>query len=122
SGSVATGWSAWRLTTRRTNHQNSVVTPSSSGPCGRNLRERSPHARWRITMRAGPHVTLTKLRDNWRRFVDNHRSMAELAACPSNELQHIAQDIGLSPAALKFHSFGHPSKSALMPRRLQQLG
>jgi hypothetical protein len=73
-------------------------------------------------MRADPHVTLTKLRANWRRFVDNHRSMAELAACPSNELRHIAQDIGLSPTALKFPSCSHPGPSELMPRRLQQLG
>jgi hypothetical protein len=73
-------------------------------------------------IKASPHATLIKLRANWRRFVTNHTSKAELAACRSNELQHIPHNIGLSPASLRSPSCSHPGPSVLMPRRLQQLG
>jgi len=69
-----------------------------------------------------PHVTLTKLRAGWRRLLNSRESMAELAAYPPNDLQHIAQDIELGPATLRSLSCNHPGPNELMPRRLQQLG
>jgi hypothetical protein len=48
--------------------------------------------------------------------------MAELAACPSSELQRIAQDVGLSGGDLKSLACGHAGPSELMPKRLQALG
>ena len=69
-----------------------------------------------------PQVTLTKLCTSWRRLLNNHKSMAELAAYSANDLQHIAQDIGLSPATLRSLGCSHPGPSELMPRRLQELG
>jgi hypothetical protein len=71
---------------------------------------------------ASPHAILMKLRANWRRFVTNHKLMAELAPCRSNDLQQKPQDIGLSPAAPRIPSCSHPGPSELMPQRLQLLG
>jgi hypothetical protein len=48
--------------------------------------------------------------------------MAELAACPPNELHKMAQDIGLGTTTLWSLSCNHPGPSELMPRRLKQLG
>jgi len=64
---------------------------------------------------------LSRLGSTWQRVVLYRRSMAELAACPPNELHRIAQDIGLSERDLRSLACSHPGPSELMPKRLQEL-
>ena len=64
---------------------------------------------------------LSRLGSTWQRAVLYRRSMAELAACPPNELHRIAQDVGLSERDLRSLACSHPGPSELMPRRLQEL-
>ena len=64
---------------------------------------------------------LSRLGSTWQRVVLYRRSMAELAACPPNELHRIAQDVGLSERDLRSLACSHPGPSELMPRRLQEL-
>jgi hypothetical protein len=63
-----------------------------------------------------------KLRGRWQRALHRRRSMAELAACPPNELRLIAQDVGLSDTDMKSLTCCHSGPRELMPRRLQELG
>src|SRR5215471_12665290 len=65
---------------------------------------------------------LAILHSRWRRVLNQRRSMAELAACPPNELHRIGQDLGLSEGDLRFLACGHSGPSELMPKRLQELG
>jgi hypothetical protein len=65
---------------------------------------------------------LAQLRNRWARAMSAHRAMAELAACPPQEFNRIASDVGLSPGDLRRSTSNHPGPSELMPRRLQQLG
>jgi hypothetical protein len=48
--------------------------------------------------------------------------MAELAACPAQELHRTAADLGLSSTDLRRLSRTHPGRTQLMPQRLRQLG
>jgi len=48
--------------------------------------------------------------------------MADLAACPPNELHLIAQDVGLSDGDLRSLSCNHHGPTELMAKRLQELG
>ena len=68
------------------------------------------------------HSALPWLREKWQRTLRNHRWMSELSACPPSELHCIARDVGLSETDLRSLSCSHPGPSALMPRRLEQLG
>jgi len=63
-----------------------------------------------------------KLRNRWARALSTHRALAELAACPPQELDRIAADIGLSPGELRRSTSCHLGPSELMPRRLRALG
>jgi|SRR5581483_1577465 hypothetical protein len=56
-----------------------------------------------------------------RRALESRRSVAELRAAPTGELRQIAQDMGLSEAALLALG-GQPDHAELMPQRLEQLG
>jgi hypothetical protein len=58
----------------------------------------------------------------WKRFLNQRRSMAELAACPPGQVQRIAQDLGLSESDLSFLACSHPGPTELMPKRLEELG
>lgn len=69
-----------------------------------------------------PSIYAAKLGNRLRRMLDSRRSMAELQACPENELYRIAQDIGLSERDLSSLACSRPGPSELMPRRLEQLG
>ena len=64
---------------------------------------------------------LSRLGSTWQRAVLYRRSMAELAACPPNELHRIAQDVGLSERDLRSLACSHRGPSELMPKRLQEL-
>jgi hypothetical protein len=78
---------------------------------------------WRNTMAdRSVYTTLNRLRGRWQRMLRNRRSMAEVAACPPNELSRIALDVGLSHTDLRALGCSHPGPSELMPRRLRQLG
>lgn len=68
------------------------------------------------------HVTVTRLRDKWRRMLRNRRSMMELASCLPSERHRIAQDLGLSEGELLALHCNHRGPSELMPERLRQLG
>ena len=50
------------------------------------------------------------------------RAMAELAACPRQELHRTAPDVGLSETDLRPLICCHPGPSELLPQRLAQLG
>jgi hypothetical protein len=63
-----------------------------------------------------------RLRDRWRGMRRRRRSLAELAACPSSELQCIAQDIGASVSDLRVLAAARPGPERLLPLRLQLLG
>src|SRR5262245_57204382 len=62
------------------------------------------------------------LRERWRRMLRNRRSLVELAACPPNELQRIARDVGVSVRDLRIIATAHPGPSELLPQRLRLLG
>jgi hypothetical protein len=66
--------------------------------------------------------TLAQIRSRWQRFLDNRRSMAELAACPTTELRRIAQEVGLNERDLRTLHCCHPGPAELIPQRLLQLG
>ena len=65
---------------------------------------------------------LARLHCGWRGAQQQRRSMAELAACPPDELHRIAQDVGLSDRDLRSLTCSRPGPSELMPKRLQELG
>jgi hypothetical protein len=65
---------------------------------------------------------LGKLRGRWQRALHRYRSMAELAACPPNELHRTAQDVGLSGGDLHSLACSHAGPGELMPKRLEALG
>jgi hypothetical protein len=48
--------------------------------------------------------------------------LAELAACPPDELRRVAQDVGVSVSDLRIMAAAHPGHGALLPERLRQLG
>jgi hypothetical protein len=62
------------------------------------------------------------LRERWQRLLRRHRSLAELAACPPRELEHIARDAGVSVSDLRIMATAHPGPSDLLPQRLALLG
>jgi hypothetical protein len=65
---------------------------------------------------------IAQLRSRWARARSTHWALAELAACPPQELNRIAADIGLSPGELRRSTSCHPGPSELMPQRLRALG
>jgi hypothetical protein len=67
-------------------------------------------------------AALAGLRDKWRRMLHKRRSLVELAACPPNELQRIAQDVGASVSDLRIIAAAHPGPSELLPLRLELMG
>jgi hypothetical protein len=66
------------------------------------------------------HTALARIRAGWHRFLRNHEFAAELAACPTGELQRIAQEVGLEERDLRNLRPGRADD--LMPQRLRQLG
>ena len=65
---------------------------------------------------------IVQLRRAWRQRVSARRAMAELAACPAQELRRTAADLALSSTDLRRLSRTRPGRTQLMPQRLQQLG
>jgi len=65
---------------------------------------------------------LTRLRQTWRRTLSKRRTVNELAACPPDELQRIASDVGLNSDDLLRLCHSHIGPSELLPQRLQLLG
>jgi hypothetical protein len=72
--------------------------------------------------KSSTHRTFGGLRDQWRRFVHDHRTKAELAALAPGELRAIAQDIGVSEPELRALRCDHPGPIELMPERMRRLG
>ena len=63
-----------------------------------------------------------KLRKAWERLQQYRRSVAELAACPPEELRRIACEIGVSEYELRALDSSSRGPAELMPERLRQLG
>lgn len=63
-----------------------------------------------------------RLRRDWHGFMQRRRTLNELAACPPQELNRIAADVGLSGDQLRQHCRRDHGASELLPRRLQLLG
>jgi uncharacterized protein YjiS (DUF1127 family) len=65
--------------------------------------------------------TLVKLREAWQRLQQRRRSLAELAACPPEELRRIAREVGVSEYELQALDSKARGPAELMPERLRQL-
>lgn len=73
-------------------------------------------------MRVKPIGMLDRLRRSWQRSMQRRRTLNELAACPPQELNRIASDVGLSGDQLRQHCRRDHGASELLPQRLQLLG
>jgi hypothetical protein len=62
-----------------------------------------------------------RLRQNWQRSVQRRQTLNELAACPPQELNRIAADVGLSGNELHQICRRDHGASELLPQRLQLL-
>jgi hypothetical protein len=65
---------------------------------------------------------LERLHDKSQRKLRRRRLMAELEACPPNEVRRMAQDLGPGESDPESLDSNHPGPSEFMPLRLQQLG
>ncbi|NJO22287.1 MAG: hypothetical protein HC868_04285 [Sphingomonadales bacterium] len=65
---------------------------------------------------------LERLRRSWRRSMQRRRTLNELTACPPQELNRIASDVGLRGDQLLQHCRRDHGASELLPQRLQLLG
>ena len=63
-----------------------------------------------------------RLRENWHRSMQRRQTLNELAACPPDELNRIAADVGLSGKQLREHCRRDHGATDLLPQRLQLLG
>jgi hypothetical protein len=62
------------------------------------------------------------LRGKWQHMRRKRKSLAELATFPPSDLQHIAQDVGVSVSDLRVVAAAHRGPGELLPRRLTLLG
>jgi hypothetical protein len=58
----------------------------------------------------------------WRRWKDRRKAVSELECCGSDEVGHIARDIGISPAELRTLAARWPDSADLLPRRITAVG
>ena len=62
------------------------------------------------------------LRGKWQHLRRKRKSLAELDTFPPSDLQHIAQDVGVSVSDLRVVAAAHRGPGELLPRRLTLLG